>query len=79
MVEECESCKFWFDDDPDAEKEGHVWGLCRRYPPRFLENWQVDWFKKEGCFGVDDYPDHNKQPVTWPHDWCGEFVVKTKS
>ena len=56
MKDQCEYCMFYLPDEVEGE-EASEYGICRRYPPRLVE--EDDGFSSE-------YP-----PIK-EDDWCGE-------
>ena len=55
----CSSCRWW----DHIEAVGFS-AECRRFPP--VPSWRL------GQNGIDF--SQGSWPVTWGHDWCGEFA-----
>jgi hypothetical protein len=75
MKNTCENCKFW-----DEKYKEPVWdhgdaAECKRYPP-VLETREcaIDTERIESIGTMQD-PSRFSWPVTWGHDWCGEYQV----
>jgi hypothetical protein len=56
------NCRFWLADE-------RCEGICRRHAPHATFQGHLD--------DNADYPTHRIFPVTYRHDWCGEYQPKT--
>lgn len=72
MIEKCENCRFYWDEESGAEDmTGKKSNFCRRYPATVFQFPVFNKITRSQQLGVASH-----LCPTLPDGWCGEYRVK---